>query len=583
MTRALVDLLKRKFILLGFVAIGLTSIGCKDRVFDFGGTVGPPDSGKPNDASLDSSLDRGTGGDARIDGAGGTGGADARDATDSFSSEVFQTCSNGDPKRLTDIANCGTCLNLCRQPNAVPSCVAGVCQYMCETGFFDADKQPANGCECVKTNNGTEVCDGIDNNCDGVVDEGFNFMTDLTHCGGCNKPCYFPFAMASCNAGVCTMGACLPDFYDRDPAAPGCETSCQKTNGGVEICDGLDNNCNGLIDDNPAASTITCKSMGVCAGTVPACMGAVGFVCRYPATHQEVEDTNKGCDGLDNDCDGRVDEAFEIGKACAVGTGPCAGVGAWVCDATQPSGHRCAGSMKTPGVEICDGKDNDCDGKIDELDSQSDKTSDDTLVYFSTRDVTMFAYEASRYDATAADHGFDSTRRPCSSYGKQPWSNVTKEEAQAACAKIGTGWRLCTKDEWFDACNGSGNTTFPYGAAYDGTKCNGYDYAKPAGQTTIAAGTAAACISNLSAAAGDELSDMSGNVKEWVLSTAATTGPFELRGGAYGTASFIDNTVMPAQTRSPGLQCDATTPAPSNPVRLPSVGFRCCRTGALPP
>src|SRR6266404_5711681 len=173
MTRALVDLLKQNFIFLSFVALGLTAVGCKDRVFDFGGTVGPPDSGKPNDASIDSSLDRGTGGGGQTDGAAGTGGADARDATDGVNSETFISCRNDDPKRLTDIANCGTCLNLCRQPNAVPSCVAG----------------------------------------------------------------------------VCTMGACLPDFYDRDPAAPGCETSCQKTNGGVEICDGLDNNCNGIVDD----------------------------------------------------------------------------------------------------------------------------------------------------------------------------------------------------------------------------------------------------------------------------------------------------------------------------------------------
>ena len=73
----------------------------------------------------------------------------------------------------------------------------------------------------------------------------------------------------------------------------------------------------------------------------------------------------------------------------------------------------------------------------------------------------MFAYEATRYDANGTNYGFDSTRRPCSVAGRQPWSNVTKEEAQAACGKIGTGWRLCTAAEWLDACNGSGNTPVP--------------------------------------------------------------------------------------------------------------------------
>ena len=77
--------------------------------------------------------------------------------------------------------------------------------------------------------------------------------------------------------------------------------------------------------------------------------------------------------------------------------------------------------------------------------------------------------------------------------------------------------------------------------------------------------------------------DMSGNVKEWVLSTTATAGSYEMRGGAYNVASFLDSSVMPAVMRVPGLQCDASTPAPSGAVRLPSVGFRCCRTGMLPP
>jgi hypothetical protein len=60
-----------------------------------------------------------------------------------------------------------------------------------------------------------------------------------------------------------------------------------------------------------------------------------------------------------------------------------------------------------------------------------------------------------------------------------------------------------------------------------------------------------------------------------------TTPPclFELRGGAYDIASFT----VGATTTAPGLQCDASIPAPATAVRLPSVGFRCCLTGQLPP
>ncbi|HXI56775.1 MAG TPA: MopE-related protein [Polyangia bacterium] len=569
-----------------FVFVAFFAAGCQDRVFDFGGTVVNPDAGSTGSggSGLGSggAIATGSGGSGgRATDGGGSGGAGGNGGGSGGAGGGIVECKDGDPARQTDVANCGKCFNLCREANATPACVAGVCQYTCETGFFDADKNPANGCECIKSNAGVEVCDGLDNDCNGIVDEGFNFMTDAANCGGCNKPCSFPFATATCDQGVCKMIACLTDFYDRDPAIPGCETSCRKTNGGVEICDGLDNDCNGLVDDNPAAAAITCKSKGVCAGVTPTCMGQAGYVCKYPSTFQDVEDVSKGCDGLDNDCDGFTDEAFDIGKSCIVGSGPCAGTGTWVCDNAQAAHRRCDGQMKTPGVEVCNGKDDDCDGKIDELDSLSDKTADDALVYFAAKDVTIFAYEASRYDASATDYGFDSGRRPCSVGGKQPWSNITKEKAEAACEKIGTGWRLCTKDEWFDACNGSGNTTFPYGATFDGSKCNGYDYPKAAGVTTEPTGSAAMCTSAITAS--DKLFDMSGNVKEWVLSTAATSGPFELRGGAYDIASFLDNTVTPAATRAPGLQCDASTPAPAVDVVLPSVGFRCCRTGALPP
>ena len=89
---------------------------------------------------------------------------------------------------------------------------------------------------------------------------------------------------------------------------------------------------------------------------------------------------------------------------------------------------------------------------------------------------------------------------------------------------IGSGWRLCTAAEWLDACNGGGNTTFPYGNTYTAQRCNGWDFTKAAGVTTLATGAATMCVSEQSTTtSGDELYDMSGNVKEWVLTTATTT------------------------------------------------------------
>ncbi len=491
----------------------------------------------------------------------------------------------------SDLLNCGKCGRICAPDNAIPACVMGACTVKeCQPGAFDADGKPENGCECARTDGGVESCDQMDNDCDGMTDEDFDFKVDVNNCARCGMRCAYPFAKPECNNGTCQMGACLAGFYDRNMRADdGCEMACLMSAGGMEICDGQDNDCDGATDEAPLSppSTFSCKTAGVCAGVSPVCMGAMGWTCNYGAAYQDVETMAMGCDGKDNDCDGRTDEAFGIGGACPVGSGDCINLaGAWVCDAGAPGQRRCAGSPKPPGTEICNGLDDDCDGKTDEIDKVSDRTADDVLVYFAGRNVTMFAHEASRYDApaggtsgtpAAADAGFDSSRRPCSVPGKLPWSNVTKEEAAAACGKVGVGWRLCTKDEWEDACNGGANTSFPYGGTYVASRCNGYEYVKSAPlSATVPTGAAAQCLSDLGGGAG-VLYDMSGNVKEWVTDGSQ----FQIRGGSYNVASFTSGS--PPVTTAPGLQCDAATQAPTVAVRLPSVGFRCCRTGSLPP
>ena len=579
-----------------FVACTLLAAGCRDRNQAFFGSTATLNS----DAGFGgSSSSGGAGGRGGVTGTGGTpdlgGMGGSAGASPTCIPSGKETCANlgvdndcdgdpndVDPDQLTDVANCGACFNLCNQANAsniqcLADPVTGVvgCHYTCLSGFKDLDGDPKNGCECV-VSSAIELCNQKDDNCNGVIDEGFDLMTDIANCGRCGVQCAFPFAQAQCVAGNCTRGACLPGFFDANKKdTDGCE--CQKTNGGVEICDGIDNNCDGQIDEPTALTGApTCRSLGVCAGVTPTCNGINGWACAYGLDFQDVEDMAKGCDGKDNDCDGQVDEAFQIGKACVVGAGPCAGTGVWACDGA--GGRKCNGMMKSPQPEICNGLDDDCDGKVDELTSMSDRTVDDKLVYFPAKNVTIFAYEGSRYDSTATGPGVDSTKRPCAVAGRRPWSNVTKEEAAAACARIGTGWRLCTADEWFDACNGSANTVFPYGNTYAPKTCVGYDYTAPTPNTApTATGTAAMCVSDLSAATGDELYDMSGNVKEWVMTTL-TPAAYEIRGGAYDIESFTVNGVVTA----PGLQCDATTPAPTVDVRLPSVGFRCCLPGQLP-
>ncbi len=291
-----------------------------------------------------------------------------------------------------DVENCGACGHLCVLPNALPACVGGDCfRDRCEPDFVDLDGQPDNGCEyrCTVTNGGVELCDGLDNNCDGNVDEGIDLLTDVANCGACDHRCTPPNAVGRCAWGSCAIGECVGGFLDQNGLVEdGCEYGCFASNGGVEACDGIDNDCDGLADedfdlttdvDNCGFCGRSCAhpdadwicDTGHCAfqGCAPGHVDLDGVAengCEYLCTPQ-----NGGvelCNGVDDNCDGRVDEG--VLNACgACGPTPdelCDGVDN-NCDGRIDEGLRNAcGDCGPPADEICDFIDNNCDGQTDE-------------------------------------------------------------------------------------------------------------------------------------------------------------------------------------------------------------------------
>jgi hypothetical protein len=140
----------------------------------------------------------------------------------------------------------------------------------------------------------------------------------------------------------------------------------------AEICDGLDNDCDLDIDEGcecKIGQERSCYSgpsgtegVGVCKAGIQRCEGGVWGKCEG-----QVLPTDEICDGQDNNCNGQTDEGFNVGQSCSVGVGECARTGQFVCK-TDGSGTQCNVVAGTPTEEICDGKDNDCDGKVDEAD-----------------------------------------------------------------------------------------------------------------------------------------------------------------------------------------------------------------------
>ena len=234
----------------------------------------------------------------------------------------------------------------------------GVCKKdlvaVCNGGVWDCDYGAVIGYEA----GGESLCDGKDNDCDGKVDED---LTDLESkdCDPDSKEgvgkgvCEESMILAVCTGGkvVCT--------FENVPGYEAVESS----------CDNKDNDCNGKVDDVGAPPPGTCSKIGVCgAGSDVAECSQGEWVCDFSGI-EGWEADEQLCDGKDNDCNGLIDDGVTGGSENCPGAdqGLCKGIpipstcfnGAWQCDYSAVVGWEEAETT-------CDGQDNDCDGLVDE-------------------------------------------------------------------------------------------------------------------------------------------------------------------------------------------------------------------------
>ncbi|MGC4116299.1 MAG: MopE-related protein [Myxococcales bacterium] len=336
-------------------------------------TVGPDAAAAP--------ADSGVGADASV------AAVDAGAATDAG------TACQADLQ--TDDRNCGECGRVCELYAAFSKCVSGQCVVdFCAPGYWDVDTQAGDGCEyaCLVSGGGVEACDGLDNDCNGVTDDGFDLSSDPNHCGACGTVCALPHAHTACvavdGAPRCVLVSCLDGFADLDPVLDGCEHSCPVWPATAERCNGLDDDCDGTVDEDGPESGAPCEStcpggacLGECTSGRTLCSG--GTLACLPGQGPELE----SCNGRDDDCDGATDEGFDLqrdprhcgqcGHACQLAgavaaclAGECAIAsclpGAADLDGEADDGCEYTCPVYPPRVETCNGLDDDCNGVTDD-------------------------------------------------------------------------------------------------------------------------------------------------------------------------------------------------------------------------
>ena len=268
-----------------------------------------------------------------------------------------------------------------------------------------------------------EVCDGVDNNCNGQVDEGVSITAywDRDRDG---------FGDAAKARRVCK----LPE--DGSETAGDCDDTDPLVNPeAVEICDGVDNNCEGSIDEDAPLNTFYADldedGFGDPSASIASCLAPSGYVGNDgdcdDADSEAWTDREELCDERDNNCDGQVDEGLVDVRQWADADGDGAGDPETVVYACGPgsgvadNGLDCDDSDPNVGIHAedlpADGIDQDCDGFVDEYGIPSPyATLADALAAAPDGSVVQFdagiytgTYDLTGRDITLAGEGCDRT------------------------------------------------------------------------------------------------------------------------------------------------------------------------------
>jgi formylglycine-generating enzyme required for sulfatase activity len=467
---------------------------------------------------------------------------------------------------------------------------------LCAHGVKVCDGQGGVLCGAESTKDIAEVCNGIDDDCDGQTDEGLGLGT------ACDGP----------DSDKCANGKLVCD--GKGGVTCGTEAKVDL----VEMCNGVDDDCDGMTDEG----CVDADGDGYCATGINVVPG--NSICAKGGS--DCNDSNatvnlggtEACNGVDDDCDGGTDNPVkntsgELTQACYSGPGSAKGVGECALGVQTCAGgvfSVCVGSVLPQASDACgNGADDNCDGQTDEgcvtavsigpgsyaigCSGQSGLTcgsGESPEFPFPDQEFNLGVYEVSVASyAACVQSGFctaPKTGTGCNwgvaGKGGHPVNCVTWAQARSYCQA--QGGDLPNEFQWEAANDGSPCAALgsppPNPCIPSGGSQQVYIWGSQAPSCSVGAAnyanTTVCGIGGTVAVSGvpqgtSKLVNMAGNVAEWTLSSyvsypqnppGSTGGSFiSVRGGSYASSELGSRKF----TRE---KVDATS-------ALPTIGFRC--------